>query len=208
MLTAVVAVSLAACGAARPTYQMGEAGGIARAKADSIRNPYTAADIAFMSGMISHHAQAIVMSKWAPTHGASPAVVRLTERIINAQGDEIKMMSTWLRDRHQPVPEPNPKGMKMMMNGTEHVMAMPGMLTDEQMAELDAARGESFDAKFLTYMIQHHRGAVAMVDALIANRTAAQDETVFKFAADVNTDQTTEVNRMLQMLLGFTPPHE
>ena len=143
---------------------------IARAKADSTRYPYTAADIAFMSGMISHHAQAIVMAKWAPTHGASPAVIRLTERVINAQSDEINLMSGWLGDRREPVPEANPKGMKMMMGGMEHLMAMPGMLTDAQMAELDAARGPDFDRQFLIFMIQHHRGAVAMVKDLFSNR--------------------------------------
>jgi len=180
----------------------GEAGAIARARADSLRYPYTAADIAFMSGMISHHAQAIVMSRWAPSHGASPAVIRLTERIINAQGDEINLMSNWLRDRRQPVPEANPKGMKMMMNGMEHVMPMPGMLTDAQMAELDAARGPDFDRQFLIFMIQHHRGAIAMVQELFGNRGAGQDETVFKFANDVAVDQETEVKRMMQMLLG------
>src|SRR4029079_4102179 len=67
--------------------------------------------------------------------------------------------------------------------------------------QLEAARGPEFDRLFLTFMIQHHRGAVQMVEELLAQRGAANDETVFKFAADVNVDQTTEINRMLQMLL-------
>lgn len=180
---------------------MGDAAAIARASADSARYPYTEADIRFMSGMIHHHAQAIKMARWAPTHGASPAVLRLTERIINAQTDEITLMSNWLSARRQPVPEPNPDGMKMTMGGAEHVMLMPGMLTEAQMKELDAARGEEFDHLFLTYMIQHHKGAVSMVKDLFASRGAGQDETVFKFASDVEVDQTTEINRMLEMLL-------
>ena len=192
----------AACAGARPTpSQMGPEAAMARARADSLRYPYTRADIDFMSGMIHHHAQAIQISRWAPTRGASPAVIRLTERIINAQQDEINLMSTWLADRKQPVPDPNPKGMVMVHEGMEHVMPMPGMLTDEQLAKLDAARGGEFDRLFLTYMIQHHRGAVDMVKALFASRGAGQDETIFKFASDVETDQTTEINRMLQMLL-------
>src|SRR5439155_18696529 len=87
----------------------------AKARADSARWPYTAADIRFMSTMIHHHAQAVVMSKSAPTHGANPAVLRLTQRIINAQTDEIAMMSRWLADRNQPVPEPNAAGEVMQM---------------------------------------------------------------------------------------------
>jgi uncharacterized protein (DUF305 family) len=173
----------------------------AKARADSVRWPYTAADIRFMSTMIHHHAQAIVMAKMAPTHGASPAILRLTQRIINAQTDEIALMSRWLADRNQPVPDPNPAGETMQMGGMTHTMLMPGMLTDDQMKQLDAARGPEFDRLFLTFMIQHHRGAVQMVQELVANRGAANDETVFKFAADVNVDQTTEINRMLEMLL-------
>ena len=182
---------------------MGEAAAIARASADSARYPYTKADIDFMSGMIHHHAQAIKMSRWAPTHGASPAVVRLTERIINAQSDEIVLMSNWLSARRQPVPKPNPDGMTMDMGGMQHTMLMPGMLTEAQMKELDAARGEEFDRLFLTGMIQHHKGAVSMVKELFAARGAGQDEAIFKFASDVEVDQTTEINRMLEMLFAL-----
>ncbi len=176
---------------------------IAKARADSARYPYTAADIRFMSGMISHHAQALVMAGWAPGHGASSSVRTLCERIINAQTDEIRTMQTWLRDRNQPVPDANPSGMKMQMDGMEHVMRMPGMLTDAQMKELDAARGQEFDRLFLKYMIQHHRGAVAMVKDLFDTDGAGQDELVFKFASDVNVDQTTEIARMERMLFAI-----
>jgi uncharacterized protein (DUF305 family) len=185
---------------------MGDEAAKIRARADSARWPWTAGDVEFMSTMIAHHAQAIEMSKWAPKNGASPAVIRLTERIINAQSDEIKMMSTWLKDRNQPVPEPNAKGHVMQMGGQTHTMLMPGMLSEEQMKELEASRNDKFDYLFLTFMIQHHRGAITMVEQLLSKRGSANDETVFKFAADVNVDQATEVNRMLQMLLGFAPP--
>src|SRR5437868_1839659 len=181
-----------------------EAAAIAQAKRDSLRHPYTDADIHFMSGMIHHHAQAIVMARWAPSHGASPAVQRLADRIINAQQDEILTMQAWLRDRQQPVPDATATGMKMMMAGMEHEMLMPGMLTDEQMKQLDAARGPEFDRLFLTYMIQHHKGAVSMVKDLFDSYGAGQDEVVFKFASDVNVDQTTEIARMEKMLISIT----
>ena len=161
---------------------------------------YTAADIEFMSGMISHHAQAIVMSRWAPSHGASASMLILTERIINAQQDEIAAMQRWLRDRNQPVPEARATGMRMMMNGVEHDMLMPGMLSEDQMKQLDQARGKEFDRLFLTFMIQHHRGAVTMVDQLFATSGAAQDITVFKMASHITADQTTEIERMQKML--------
>jgi uncharacterized protein (DUF305 family) len=207
-----VFVSVAAVACARPSARtdvppyigmMGDSAAKLRAVADSLKYPYTEADIRFMTGMIHHHAQAIRMASWAASHGASPAVVRLTERIVNAQADEIKFMQLWLRDRRQPVPEPNPEGMIMNMGGMQHTMLMPGMLTAEQMRELDAARGSDFDRLFLTFMIQHHRGAVGMVKELFSAHGAGQDESVFKFANDVEVDQTTEINRMLQMLLGL-----
>jgi uncharacterized protein (DUF305 family) len=174
---------------------------VAKARADSVRHPYTQADIDFMTGMIAHHAQAIVMSRWAPTHGASQSLQTLASRIINAQTDEIAIMQTWLRDRQQPVPAANATGMKMMVNGKEQVMLMPGMLTEAQMKQLDDARGPDFDRLFLTFMIQHHQGAVSMVHSLVESVGAGQDETVFKFAGDVEVDQTTEIARMQKMLL-------
>ena len=179
---------------------------IAKARADSARYPYTAADINFMTGMIHHHSQAILMSSWAPSHGASSSVQTLAARIINAQRDEIATMQQWLRDRRQPVPDGMP-GMSMDMEGMDmggssHHALMPGMLTDAQLRELDSARGPAFDRLFLTDMIQHHTGAVTMVKQLFDTYGAAQDELVFKFASDVNVDQTTEIARMKRMLVA------
>jgi uncharacterized protein (DUF305 family) len=161
---------------------------------------YTAADISFMDGMISHHAQALVMAGWARSHAASPSVQTLADRITNAQQDEIATMQSWLRVHNQPVPEANPHGMTMNMNGMTHEMLMPGMLTEAQLKQLDAARGKEFDRLFLTFMIQHHKGAVTMVNDLFATYGAAQEVTVFKMASDVSADQTTEIERMQKML--------
>jgi uncharacterized protein (DUF305 family) len=156
-----------------------------------------------MSRMIGHHAQAVVMANMAPTHGASASVGRLAERIINAQQDEIATMQRWLADRLKPVPEARAAGTKMMMNGVEHEMLMPGMLTAPQIEQLDQARGPAFDKLFLTFMIQHHRGAVSMVKELFASYGAGQDELVFKFAGDVGVDQSTEIERMEKMLVSL-----
>ena len=210
----VGATFVATCFIARPalaqnakqaiTHSQSELAAINKAREDSARRPYTAADVHFMQGMIHHHAQAIVMAGWAGSHGASPAVHTLCDRIINAQRDEIATMQTWLRDRQQQVPEATPGGMKMVMDGVEHEMLMPGMLTEEQMKQLDAARGKDFDRLFLTFMIQHHQGAVQMVKELFDAYGAAQDDLVFKFASDVNVDQTTEIARMQKMLVALT----
>ena len=172
---------------------------VAAARPDS--GKWTAADVKFMTGMIGHHAQALVMAKMAPTHGASQTILTLTGRIINAQNDEIAIMQTWLRDRNQPVPDPV-SGMHAGhdMAGMQHEL-MPGMLTNEQLAQLDAARGPDFDVMFLKLMIQHHEGAVAMVKELINTPGAAQDDQVFKISSDINVDQATEIARMKRMLV-------
>src|SRR2546423_9396765 len=127
---ALLLAFLAACASgSRPAQQKSAAVTVAVATparaSDTTPNSqhaYTAADINFMSGMISHHAQALVMAGWAASHGASPSVLTLAERIINAQRDEIAAMQKWLRDRHQPVPDANPHGMMMKMDGMEHEM--------------------------------------------------------------------------------------
>jgi uncharacterized protein (DUF305 family) len=166
--------------------------GVEQARVDSIRRPYTKPDIEFMTGMIHHHAQAVKMARWCPDHGANKSLAIFCRRIDMAQTSEIGLM------------QPNPRGMIMTMGGMEHVMPMPGMLTDAQMAKLDSARGVEFDRLFLTWMIQHHEGAIAMVDKLFNTPAAAQDEVVFKFANDVHADQSTEIARMQQMLEALT----
>lgn len=156
-----------------------------------------------MSRMIGHHSQAIVIARWAPTHGASSTIRTLAARIINAQQDEIATMQRWLRDRFQPVPDAKDLGMKMTMNGVEHTMPMPGMLSEAELKRLDTARGPEFDRLFLSLMIRHHKGAVAMVKDLFGSYGAAQDETVFRLASDVNVDQSTEIERMEKLLAGL-----
>ena len=182
----LLAMGAAACGSAT----RGEAQNAPR---------FTAADVHFMSAMIGHHAQAITMARMAPTHGASPTIRTLAERIINAQQDEITTMQQWLRDRGQPVPDPHAAG-----HHHEHEHhSMPGMLSEAQLKQLDQARGREFDRLFLSFMIQHHRGAVSMVQDLLRAHGAGQDPAVFKLASDVNVDQTTEIERMQKMLVAL-----
>jgi uncharacterized protein (DUF305 family) len=179
-----------------------------QAKADGGKMPYTAADVQFMQGMIGHHSQAVIMGGWAATHGANAGLQILAQRIVVSQRDEIAFMQRWLRDRNETVPDPAAKhdmaGMAGMAGHDMGPMLMPGMLTPEQMAELDRARGADFDRLFLTFMIQHHRGALTMVDKLFDSPGGGQELYVFRFASDVGADQTSEIDRMQSML---SSPH-
>jgi uncharacterized protein (DUF305 family) len=190
-LPALALLAATACATAAP-----------RSPLSSAPAAYTPADVRFVSGMIGHHAQAIEMAGWAPSHGASASVRALCERIVVGQRDEIVFAQRWLRERNEFVPPADPRG--HVMAGMDHPMLMPGMLTPEQMAQLDAARGREFDRLFLTFMIQHHQGAITMVEQLLSAQGAAQDGPVFRFAADVHADQTTEIDRMSRMLDALT----
>ena len=174
----------------------------AAVRADTGRFAYTQADVDFMTGMIAHHAQAVLMAGWAPTHGASQSVRSLCERIVVGQHDEIVLMQRWLRDRQQKVPDGDAShDMMPDMPGMDHGMLMPGMLSAEQLMELDQARGPDFDRLFLRYMIMHHNGAITMVNQLFGSQGAGEEEMVYRFASDVYADQTTEIDRMQKMLL-------
>ncbi len=177
------------------------------------RSQYVQADVDFMTGMIGHHAQALVMSAFAEPNGADATIRTLAARIVNAQRDEIASMQKWLRDRGEPVVtyriegarlilgiEGKPEGTPLPDAGSHDHSSMPGMLSQGQLDELQAARGRLFDRLFLHYMIGHHGGAVTMVDQLLDAGGANLDRASFKLASDINADQTTEIVRMRQML--------
>ena len=179
---------------------------------------YVQADVDFVQGMIIHHAQAVVMSDWAPTHGASSRLQVLCKRIALSQRDEITMMQSWLEERHLAVPDPlhmlhpgngpihDRSGMNMPgMDMGDHMMMMTGMLTPAEMRQLDSARGPAFDHLYLTGMIKHHQGALDMVAKLFATPGAGQQPELFSFATDVDAGQRAEMARMEAMLKTLTP---
>jgi uncharacterized protein (DUF305 family) len=170
------------------------------ARPDLVRQPYSDGDVNFMTGMIPHHAQAVLIAGWAESHGARPELLVLCQRMVVGQRDEIEFMRNWLRDRGEPVPAANATHHRMKMNGVEHDMLMPGMLTPEQLSELDKARGPEWDRLFLTFMIGHHEGALTMVDELFKSYGALQDDDVYKLASDIHADQEIEIERMRKML--------
>ncbi|MGE5729946.1 MAG: DUF305 domain-containing protein [Gemmatimonas sp.] len=152
--------------------------------------PYAAADVRFMQGMIAHHSQAIYMSRMAESHGASPRLLKLAKKIDQSQVAEIRIMRGWLHENGQFAPD----------TSSWRTMHMAGMLTDAQLRELDAATGPAFDRAFLTMMIQHHEGALQMVNDLLATPGAGQEVNVNVFANDVVSVQTAEIGIMRQML--------
>jgi uncharacterized protein (DUF305 family) len=154
---------------------------------------HSEADTTFMQGMIGHHIQAIEMVALLKTRSQSEEMKLLGLKIEVSQTDEVKMMKGWLEAHGEEVPSEH-----------AHHMAgatlMPGMLSPDDMARLGAARGSGFDKLFLEYMIKHHEGALTMVKTLLASPGAAQDVNIYQFAADVEADQSAEIERMRAML--------
>lgn len=167
-------------------------------------------DISFMQGMIMHHSQAVEMTDLMTTRSRDPRLLALGKRISISQADEIDYMKQWLEDRGAPV---------SMSHGTDHMgdmkgmpadrmshmnmgamPLMPGMLTPEQMKALADSTGPTFDHLFLTGMIQHHTGALTMVEELFDKAGAGQDPVLFDFATDIDNTQRAEIEIMQGML--------
>lgn len=216
-LALLLSAALAACagGSAAPAPVQPGAPGEASRTADpaAVQRAgavYSEADVAFIHGMIPHHAQALVMTELVEERTATPEIRLMAERIDISQQDEIRLMQRWLRTRGLPVPEIGSMVEHAAHQATgehpaqHHAAAghamMPGMLTEAQLAELAAARGAEFDRLFLRYMIQHHLGALAMVDTLFAQPGGGQQGDIYQIAEAIATDQRIEIDRMQQLL--------
>jgi uncharacterized protein (DUF305 family) len=164
------------------------------------------ADVSFMQGMIMHHSQAVEMVALLRTRGQSPALRSLAERITISQSSEIKYMQKWLTDRGKPTSMPMAHDMSHMdmkgmdMKNMDAMPLMPGMLSPQQMDALAKASGAAFDHLFLTGMIQHHTGALTMVQDLFDTPGAGQDAVLFDFATDIDNTQRAEIKIMQGML--------
>jgi uncharacterized protein (DUF305 family) len=199
---ATLAAACAGAGAVPAPATTASAAPAAASAAATPRPPANAADVRFMQQMLGHHAQALVMTALVPSHGRDPAVRLLAERVTVSQRDEMGLMRRWLADRGAPVPDPDDEhaGHDMGAGHDGAMPRMPGMLTPAELARLGQATGPAFDRLFLSSMIRHHEGALAMVAAFFGTRGAGQDAEIFRFASDVDADQRAEIRRMRAML--------
>jgi uncharacterized protein (DUF305 family) len=167
--------------------------------------PLSAKDVEFMQGMIMHHGQAVEMTALINDRTSNKDLRLLGARISHSQAEEMKFMERWLKIRGEPTSMPMPEmhhtpGMDM----SKHQMLMPGMLTKEQMDALKEAKGAEFDTLFLKGMIQHHKGALVMVEELFNTAGSGQDSELFNFATDVDSGQRAEI-RIMETMLSKKP---
>lgn len=143
-------------------------------------------DIMFAQMMIPHHEQAVELAVIAESNTTNPVILELSARIKGAQQPEIDQMTKWL--------EESGSGMEM-----SHEMAMPGIVSDEDMAAIRAARDAEFDRLFLTHMIAHHEGAIDMVNSMIADSANAEAKALGEAIVKA---QTAEIAEMTALLAG------
>jgi uncharacterized protein (DUF305 family) len=205
LLTVLTLIVVAGCSSdedepdAPPVIQLGPPGETGTplsedeiAELDDAR--YTEADVAFVQGMISHHAQALVMTDLVADRTGRDDLPQLAERMDVSQRDEITQMEQWLEDRGEDVPDASAEH----HHGDGELM--PGMLTDDDLARLEAASGRDFDELFLLYMIRHHEGALVMVAELLSGDEGGQASDVFQLAQHIDSDQSIEIARMKSLL--------
>ncbi len=200
---AVATVMFLSAAAAAPIIQPGAPGEPAREltaeeAVEIADTSYSPADVRFMQDMIPHHHQALEMAALVEGRTNNRELIDVAGRIEATQSDEIAFMQEWLRERGERVPDPTAHHAMHM----HHEMA--GMATPEQMAELAASEGVAFDRLFLTLMITHHEGAIAMVEELLEESGSAYDPVLFEFTADVTNDQAAEIQRMNALLTGLS----
>ncbi|MET9681902.1 DUF305 domain-containing protein [Streptomyces coeruleorubidus] len=156
------------------------------------------ADVMFAQMMIPHHEQALEMSGLADGRASDAEIKTLAAEIEKAQDPEIQTMKSWLKAWGKPesAGESMP-GMDHGSGGMDHGSGMSGMMSDEDMKKLKAAKGTEFDRMFAELMIEHHKGAITMAED---ERKKGRDATARKLAADVVKTQSAEVEKFEKIL--------
>ncbi|MFD6194518.1 DUF305 domain-containing protein [Streptomyces sp. NPDC060275] len=176
-------------GHAAPTSSSAPASAPASASASASQGQHNAADVAFAKGMVPHHRQAVEMADLAPGRARSAEVKKLAADIRKAQDPEIRTLSGWLTSWGEDVPAEG------AMDHSTHDMG--GMMTAEEMTELENASGTAFDTAFMEMMIKHHEGAVDMAKTEQADGTYGPAK---KMAGEIIDSQSAEIEQMNELL--------
>lgn len=192
-LTVVAILTLSACGNGMDMSDSDMAGmddsSPSSTSSSDAAADFNDADVAFATNMIPHHKQALEMAELAETRAKSQKVKDLAAQIKNAQGPEIETMTGWLTAWGQPIPED--------MSGMDMSGSMPGMMTMDEMQDLENASGAEFDQMFLTMMIKHHQGAIAMAKT---EQTDGTNEAAIQLAEKIEEAQTSEIATIKDLL--------
>lgn len=194
--TILTALALAACGgdsaSTQPPGDASSAPTTDPTEASGSETAFNDADVTFLQGMVPHHAQATDMSEMVPERTDDPEVNDLAERIISAQTEEIETMNGLLEQAGEEPVDPA-GGMGGMDMGS---MEMSGMMTDEQMTELEGLEGEPFVQQWTQMMTEHHRGAIESAQTVLAD---GENPEVGALAEEIIAAQEAEIEEMEQI---------
>ena len=152
------------------------------------------ADVTFATDMIQHHAQALKMVDMTMGRDLDPQVEQLAEQIRTAQVTEVETMVDWLTAWDKPVPATVQDHANAHSDGDmEMDTDMPGMMTNEEMDDLEAAQGAEFQTMWLEMMIEHHEGAIEMASAEEADGEFAD---AVAMAKSIQSSQQDEIDLM------------
>lgn len=156
------------------------------------------ADVSFSKDMLQHHAQALAMVNLTVERPMDPELEALATRIRDAQAQEIEVMADWLLLWGESIPETSNDhqhaDMGTMPEGTED---MPGMMTADEMRELESASDTDFGATWLTMLIRHHRGAIEMAET---EKVDGQFRPAVDLARSIISSQGGEIAEMEDLL--------
>ena len=175
-----------------------------KSASDIADTSFTSDDVEFMQGMILHHYQAMIMSEMAEDRTNSNSVIELAGKILVTQDDEVDFMQNWLRDRGEIAIDPVEYNEKHAHHDMAGMGDMAGMASPEELEELERSNSTDFDRLFLKLMINHHDGAIKMVDHLREQKGSAYDPILNEFASDVVNDQAVEIERMNYLLVTLS----
>jgi uncharacterized protein (DUF305 family) len=198
--TLTIGVVLAGCGSGS---NAGTAPAPAATSSAAAPQAHNQADITFLQGMIPHHIQAVEMSKLAAQRASSPQVKDLAARIEAAQQPEIDQMNAMLQAWNASMSATNGPSMSGMNHGDMGGMgqmdhgSMPGMMSDQQMQQLNTVSGPAFDRMFLQMMIQHHQGAITMAKTELAEGQNPDAKALAQRIIDAQQREITEMQTLL-----------
>ena len=157
------------------------------------------ADEEFVSMMIPHHYQALIMGRMATTRSNNQELLAFASRIDVEQDLEIGMMQNWQMWNGLEVTDAEQAYHHMLHDPM--MLEQMGMASPEELEDLSAATGTAFDVLYLQLMIEHHEGALDMIIDVLIN---GSDEIVQWMASDMSVTQQTQIGHMEEMLADLT----
>lgn len=200
VIAAAAAITLAGCSSSGSTGSAPTSSGsmsmpMSSGSTSQAAGQHNQADVTFATDMIPHHQQAVQMADMAATKATNAQVKSLAAAIKNAQDPEISSMTEWLTSWNAPVPTSSMSGMSMGRMNTGN-----GMMSDTEMANLTKTTGAAFDHLWVTMMITHHKGAVAMANTELATGQYPQAKALAQSISDSQAKEITSMRRILSRL--------